>query len=324
MARTRNTADLLLDVAARVGRPAADGLLSDAELLDRIDEEMRSELTAKLVSVRSEYLLRTYTTSIVSGTASYRIPDRAIGMGLRELLIVDANSNEFNATQVDGEDRFIFANAAATPSGAPFAFTFDDGKITLLPTPAQSGYTLKLRYYGRMSQLVETTAVAAIASMKTTSSVTLTSPTPPSTISTTGAIVDIVRGDGMHESMYEDLIVSGLSGSDLSFTTSVLDSTEIANSATQNQRIDYVCPRGQTVYPPVPEMLWPALIAIGCRVYCEAIKDTQGMEIAQAMYLRHVENAMTVMKPRIDGEALRPIGRSTPLRGGMRYGWWPR
>lgn len=323
MSRTRNTADLLLNVSARVGRPAADGLLSDAELLDRIDEEYRSEFTAILVSMRSEYGLRTYTTSIASGTTQYRIPDRAVGMAIRDVLITDASGNEWNAVQVAEEDRYVYANSTYAPGLSPFAFTLEDGVVTLLPTPVSGqSYSLKLRYWGRLPQLIETTGAAAISSAPTTLTLTLvTSPTPPSAVTATGAIVDIVRGDGMHEAIYEDHTVKTWSTPTLTLNEAHVVA-EIATSTTQNERVDYVCPRGQTVYPNVPEMLWPALVAVGCRVYCEAIKDQAGLEAAHAMFERHVTNARSVMQPRVDGEQLKPIGRYSPLRGASRGSWW--
>lgn len=320
MARTRNTADLLLNVSARVGRPAADGLLSDAELLDRIDEEMRSELTALLVSLRSEYLLRSTTIATVVGTASYRIPDRAAGMTVREVLITDG-TYEWNATQVAVEDAYAYTGTRLSAGPAPYSFTLRDGYITLLPTPTATTYSIVIKYVGRLSRLIETTAGAAISSAVSTTKLSLvTSPTPPSTVTTVGALIDVIRGDGCFEPMYSDEAVSAWSTPELTIAPAITVA-EISTSTTQNARVDYVCPAGQTVYPQVPESLWPCLVSLGCRVYCEAIGDRAGMSAANAVYEKHLANAHSIMQPRVAGEMVKPVGRSSPLRGAYPGRW---
>jgi hypothetical protein len=321
MTRARTSDDLLTDVRARVTAPAANGLLGSTELLHLADEEMQTEISALLIGVRSEYWLTSYTIAITSGVSSYRIPDRAAGMTLRDVTVYDANGNEWDANQYAADKRYLFTNASWAPGG-PFAFTLENGQLVLLPTPAQSGYTLRLRYYSRPSRLIATSGAGLITAPTSTTVITV-SGSPPSTITTTGALVDIVRGDGMYEVLYEDRIVASELAGQITFNSATpVVVSEIATSTTQNQRADYLCPSGYTVYPPIPDCVWPVLVSATCRAYCEATADMRGLEAAAVMFERRKKLALDILQPRVDSQPVQPIPTDTPLRGsGGRYGW---
>jgi hypothetical protein len=314
----KTTADLISEARARTAAPATDGLVSDSELLSLADQEMRSEVAQILIAARSEYWLEESTASITSGTATYRIPDRALGMGMRDVTIYDANDNEWNLIQVPADRRYLYS----TPnlSGAPSAFTLENGELTLLPTPSSSDWTLRLRYYVMPPRLVQTSEAARISSAGSTTTLTLiVTTTPPSTVTTVGALVDIVRGGGMFETLYADRVVAGWASPTLTLeSTTPIATAQIATSTTQNQRADYLCPSGQTVFPPLPDTLWPVLVAATCRAYCEAIGDARALEIADAMFARKVAAARSMLTPRVDGEEVRIVPLHTPLRGGRR------
>jgi hypothetical protein len=315
MARTTDA--LVTAVTARVGRPAADGLLSDAELLARLDEEMRTDLAGKIVTARSEYWLTTSTTAIAADQSDYRLPDRCLGNALRDVTIYETvnPTNERDLEQIGAADRLEIG----TSTGDPSHFMLKDGKIQLLPTPAVSGYTLRFAFYRSPPELIATTSAAAISSaFSSTVLVLIVSPTPPSTVTATAGLVDIVRGAGMYDVISENS-VSNWSSPNLTLSTAI-DTTEIATSTVTNQRADYVCPLGQTVYPPLPDVFWPALVALGCRVYCEAIKDVVGMRAANDVYERKVAAALGIVVPRVDGEPKKIRPRHTPLRSGSRSG----
>lgn len=318
--RARTTTDLVADIRVRTAAPATDGLVSDAELLQLADEEMRTELAQILISARSEYWLAVETQTIVSGTAAYRIPDRALGQGLRDVTVYDENDNEWNLVQIPADRRYLYTQP--TSNGSPAAFTLDNGKVVLLPTPSTSGYTLRLRYYARPPRLDLLTNCAAILSASSTTSVTLsgTIPTWVTQISDADAYVDIVRGDGMRDAILADGIAT-----DYDTPTLTLDATtpivvaDIASTASPTGgRVDYLCHAGFTCYPPIPDELQPVLVALGCRAYAEAIGDQAAMQAADAMYRRKAAAARSVLIPRVDGEDLRIVPLGTPLRNGRR------
>lgn len=316
--RARTTDDLLTDVRARTASPTTNDLLSPAELLQLIDEEMRTELARDIVALRSEYWLEEETSAIVAGQSEYRIPDRALGMTLRDVTIYDVNGNEWNVAQVGAADRYVYSGATGTAS----AFTLNNGKVVLLPEPATSGYTLRLRYYAQPARLALVSDCAAITSALVGTFVKINVATTPSaSLTTVGALVDIVRGAGMFESIYTDQAVTAWVSPDLTISPGYTVG-DISTPAT-NARVDYVCPSGRTVYPPIPESVWGVLVALGCKAYCEAVGDERGLNAASIAYERKRKAALEVMLPRVDGETRRVTPKHTPLRGAPRrsFGW---
>ncbi len=327
MAVAKTTADLITDVRSRVAAPSTDSLVSDTELLGLADQEQRTECALILIAARSEYWLTDYTVAVTSGTNAYRLPDRALGQTLRDVTIYDASSNEWNLLNIPADQRHGWQNGGLT--GTPAAFTLENGKVVLLPSPNVAGHTLRMRYYAAPSRLILTSAASAIdsASGNGTCSLTLSVlSTVPATVSAVAGIVDVVRGAGMHESMFRDCAVSSWSTPILviAAATPSIVAADIATSTVTNQRVDYVCPAGQTVYPPIPETLWPVLVGLTCRAYCEAIGDARGADAASATLERKIGIARSMLTPRVDGEVQRIVPIGTPLRSGGRrsLGGW--
>lgn len=327
MPRARTTDDLLSEVRARVAAPSANGLLSSTELLELATQELRTEIAHLLISIRSEYWLANYTASITSGVSSYRLPDRALGMGLRDVTIVDSNSREWNAVQIPADQRYLWTRGQNWAPSGPFAFTLDNGSCVLLPAPtsAASGYTLRLRYYVQPSRLVAVSETAAItrATSDTTLALEGTIPSWVSNISDFDVYVDVVRGGGMFDLLLMDGLASSYSDPTLTLdATTPIDSAEVADARYAYGRRDVFCKAGETSYVQVPDSVWPLLVALTCRAYCEAIGDMRGMEAAAAMYERKRKAALGILEPRVDGEVMRPVPIHTPLRRGRRFGGW--
>jgi hypothetical protein len=320
VAIAKTTDDLLTDVRARVVAPSANGLLSSTEILALADQEMRTELAAILIGIRSEYWLANYTTSITSGTASYRMPDRALGMALRDVTVYDSNGREYDCVNIPADQRYLWTRGQTWAPTGPFAFTLDNGAVVLLPTPSSSGWTLRMRYYASPSRLVATSEAMAIETPLDADTLRVTEPVV-SKITTSGAYVDVVRGAGMFDVIFENITVlytSGAGSGELDLYET-FDEDDVSDSVPTNARVDYVCASGETVYPPIPESMWPLLVALTCRAYCEAVGDMRGLEAAAAMYERKKAAALAIMQPRVDGEVQRPMPIFSPLRGG-RYG----
>ncbi len=329
MARAKSTADVLTEVRARVTAPNTNGLLSDDETIELADQEMRTELADLLISARSEYWLTSYTVSITSGLADYRIPDRSLLMGLRDVTIYDSTGREWNVPQVGADRRALFATGNAGSCDPARAFTLENGAVTLLPTPAASGYTLRLRYYRTPSTLtaVGTASTGSNCTLLRAPSATTLYATDviSNTALTTGdTLLDAVRGAGMYDLIFSENVLLSFASHTFTLTTS-FDTAEFAShlntTADSGKRIDYICVAGTTPLPPIPEALWPVLISATCRSYCEAVNDRGGMEAAQAVFERRKHAAAKLLQPRVDGEPVQAIPLDTPLRAGRARGW---
>jgi hypothetical protein len=330
MPTAKTTDDLLAEVRARVAAPSANGLLSSEEILELADQEMRAELASLLIGVRSEYWLTSYTTSVTANTASYRIPDRSLGMGLRDVTLYDASGNEWNLIQVPADKRYFYARNTSNP---PRAFTLENGQVTLLPTPTQSGYTLRLRYYTTPPTLALVSDSGSLTSIVDSTHVGIHSEST-ARVRTVLNKVDIIRGGGMFDVIDADNEVAGYVAStstegslELDVALTAAEQAEISQPGYPPQagmRQDYVCISGTTVYPPIPEICWPVLVSATCRAFCEAVGDSRGMEAAAAIFERRKRTALDVLAPRVDGEPVQPVPIDTPLRspyGVRRWRW---
>lgn len=329
MATPRTTADLLSDVRARVAAPSANGLVSSADILALADQELRTELAAMLMTMKSEYWLADYTVAIATGNARYRLPPNAMGAGLRDVTVYDPEGREFNVAQIPADQRYMWTHGQTWAMTGPFVFTFENDEIVLLPTPEQStqGWTLRMRYYRKPSVLDLTSNASTIRSADTFILVVDSASAPASFSNTAGsANVDIVSSRAMHEVIAEELEYSVWSAGSVILDT-LITPAQVASITVSNgkpgQAQDYLCLSGKTVYPQIPESMWPLLVAVTCRAYCEVVGDMRGFQAASAMFERKKAAAVSMMTPRIDGEKRRPIPFFTPLRGGgrSRRGW---
>lgn len=328
MPRAKTTADLLTELRARVSAPAANGLLDPDELIELADQEQRSEIASILIGVRSEYWLTSYTTSITSGLAEYRVPDRALGMGLRVLTIYDANGREWDVPQVDASRRYEFAAGNSGQCDPARAFTFENGTLTLLPTPSVSGYTLRLRYYTTPPTLTAVTNAAAIQVASTTTTLTVFEAPTNTDLSGGDVYIDVYRGAGMSEALTAGNLVTDYTTLVFTLTDPIVVADFASHSGLSTprpgERVDYITVAGTTVYPPIPEVLWPVLLTATTRSYYEAIGDTRGLEAAAAIFDRRKRMALDVLQPRVDGQPVQAIPLDTPLRNGRGRagGWW--
>lgn len=303
--------------------PATDSLVSDAELLALADGEMRTELAQVLIGAKSEYWLADATQAVTSGTATYRLPSRSLGMTLRKPTLYDASGNEWPLGSVSAEDRYAFTSGSVT--GIPHAFTLEDGSITLLPTPGVSGLTLRFRYYASPSTLDLTSNCALITRATATTTIQTSSTPSAMAVADTDRYVDVIRGAGMFDRMYEDLAMTVFAANEATLSAStpivVADITTALNHA--GGQAEYLVRAGYTPLPPIPDVLWPVLVAATRRSYCEAVGDVRGMAAAENMFSRKRAAAVSLLTPRVDGQPPRVIPSATPLRGGgRRVGRW--
>lgn len=333
MASVKTTADLLADVRARVAAPASNGLLSSSEILALADQEMRTELGAMLIDARSEYWVTDYTTPVVEGQALYYLPNDGNGLGLRDVTVYDPNGREYNVAQIPQDQRYIWTQGQTWATTAPFVFCLENRGIVLLPTPQQntSGWTLRLRYYRQPSTLCLVTDAAFIYTVNGDGTTLTVEGAAPAAFSNANgnALIDVVSSAQMHPVIAEERFFTNWSGGGL--ITNINPPLTDAQRAQINsisgragQRADYVCVSGTTVFAPIPDVLYPVLVGLTCRAYCEAIGDTRGMQVAASMVERKKELAMGQLVPRVDGEIRRPIPLHTPLRAGRtrrRWGW---
>ena len=287
--------DLIASVKRR-GRIPTAGDVDTAYLLAVLNEEMQSYIVPFITSQREDYFIAHYDVTLAAGTVSYRLPTRSVGQALREVSIINAQSQLENFPRVSRENL----------GGGTRGFYLDGNVLMLVvDNPANVGTlgtAIRMTYHMRPNSLVSTTSVGIIQSINTgTKQVTLTS--APGSF-TSASLYDIVRARPGFESLAMDQSAS-VSGTTLTFANT-LPSDLVTG--------DVVCLAGEANYPQVPLEIHPLLAQRACAKILEAQGDAEQLGSSLQALGRLEADAAKLLTPRVAGEVERIINRESAFR----------
>lgn len=317
MAKT--TDDLVEDVRslARLpdaGDPDASGILRFG------DAEMVSLLAALMKSAQKEHWMDPVDTAGDGVTTRFKLPRRALDRAYRSVKLVTTQGDEIPTTEC----------APGNTDGARSIQVYYVERDSLVFTKAiTSDYTLRVRVRRRPSQLVAVSACSAITKATSTTALTCSSTTWLAALQVADppvpTYVDIVAGDSPHDLTYLDRLVTAYSGTavtlDASTPIAVADFVDL--TAISNDRVDYVCLRDTTCYPPLPEAGFPALVAGTALRVLQSLGDPNAEKI-RAVYQERLATAMQLISPRNDEGGRAIVNRNGGLRSGGGGGWGRR
>lgn len=321
--------DLISAVRRRAQLPdaAADGAVSDADILEMANEELDLRLVPLVRQSRGDYWVTVYDTPIVSGTASYRVPERAQASALRDVAVVDSAGREWPIPQMGIEDA---AHVLQVTGGIRASRFYMQGtEVVLAPTPTDEGFTLRMRYHRSHPTLVP-------LSQSGTAYVTEDDPTllsvrrtpltlpdgyalnpAPTTWSSVPLEVDVYFvlppfGVGAHDVVLEDVDVTA---NVWRFTPE--DTSLLAGIPTDVYMMASLS--GNTSIVDLPRECWPLLVSALVARVNEVIGDRDAAQMAYALYERESVNVMRILTPRVEGNPQRIIQRNSALRSQRRW-----
>ncbi len=265
--------------------PANQATFSTAEILSLGDEVMQTSILPALLAVREEFLVTSLDYTITANQSSYLIPQRSVGMTIRELQIVDANGNVRNLPRISLDKLHLMSSISSTPD----SFYLRGDNIILTPTPSSTTGTLRVYYSIRAGNLVQTTATAVISAINTSTNV-VTVTTIPSTWST-GSIFDLIQGTGAHQYLSIDLTSTLVSGSDITLP-----------SLPSNLAVgDYISLTGESSLIQLPPDFRPTLATLTAAEMLIAMNQPNGEKLL-AKGIRSLDIAQKMVAPRVIGE----------------------
>jgi hypothetical protein len=273
---------------------------------------------------RGDYWVTTHDETIVSGTASYRVPERAQASGLRDLSIVDDAGREWPVPQMHLEDRGI-----AEVYGGGIActrFYMEGANVVLVPEPEVSGYTLRMRYHRSHPTLVplsESGTMAVTSGALNALRVPFTGPNnitlqpSPAAFGISGITIDVAWTTPPFGPAALDLYVQDVDATDPVVWVYTLAAPGLPASIPENVYMlgSYA---GQTSVVDLPRECWPLFVSALTARVCELIGDRDAAQVAYGLYERESQNIMGLLTPRIEGERQVIIDRYSPLRSGRR------
>jgi hypothetical protein len=286
-----------------------DGRFSDAELLQFADQETLM-ITRDIISVRQDFLVEQVPVSLASSTDGVRIPPRAIGGKVRDIVVQDAPGNSTTPGNYVAIPRIDMSDRYANPVG--YYYTGNNIMFwNVVPAMSSQGAQVLLNYYARPGQLILTGSALRVTSVDTVNGAVTGSGASMSGVLS----LDVTKGTtGFESALYNK-------------TTYVPVGFTVGNMGTDVASVevgDWVSPSG---YSPVPQLPidFHQILAQRVIVKClESIGDNEGFQRAQSKATEMQNAALSLIAERDDGnpEKLRLDVFSPWVRNNR---WiWPR
>jgi len=308
MVAAKTTDDLLEEVREEAMLPDAEGRIDSAGILRIASKRLSTSIADLLISLRQERWVTTHSdVAIMSGTARYRIPARALAAGVADVLIVDSGGEVYSAHELAAEERWRYTAGRRGPWNSPFAYAWEGDYVVLLPTPDASGYSLRIRYPRQPARLVAVDACVEVKSVG--SGVWDPNGAIPGTWGASETL-DYVRGQPGGDVLAIDVVTTYSSPL---FTPSTMPA-ELGPG-------DYACQAGETCIPPIPESVWAVLVSETALGVLRAIGDPGGTADVERNLAAATVHARNVLAPRNRGERKMVVAHSSALRGGRFAGW---
>lgn len=156
------SSDLIEAIKRKISFPISQVTFTEDDLLAFANEEMMISQVPSVLSYHEEYFVTTLTVPLLARQNKYPIPERAIGMKLRDIFWSDQSGNLFEMTRINSEDRAFFQqNLGATQ--AIHKFYLEGNNVVLTPSLIDNPTgSLVFVYFLRPNQLVTNDQAAII------------------------------------------------------------------------------------------------------------------------------------------------------------------
>lgn len=163
MAKPWKTSDDIIDAVKRkIMFPISQSTFDEDDILAFANEEMASSQVPSILQFHEEYFVTSKTVALVANKSRYPIPDRAIGLRLRDLFFIDSAGNLFEMTRIlpGEEDAYQNGSDSGTP---PYQYKIEGNDVVVVPEIGGSPTgSLIFSYYIRPNQLVRDSRAAII------------------------------------------------------------------------------------------------------------------------------------------------------------------
>lgn len=162
------TNDLVAAVQRKISFPTSQSTFQTSDILAFINEEMMISQVPSVLQYHQEFFVYKAYVPLISFKTRYPIPNRAIGMKLRDVFYVDQNGNYYEMTRVNPEEKAWFQRDFNT-GRQPYPYYLEGNDIVFTSTqiPNPTGY-LQISFFIRPNQLVTDDNAAIITNFART------------------------------------------------------------------------------------------------------------------------------------------------------------
>lgn len=156
--------DLIEAVKRKMAFPIAQVTFDEQAILNFANEEMYLAQVPSIMQFHEEYLVHSLDIPLKANTSKYPIPNRAIGMKLRDVYYADDNNNLYEMTKISPDDKNYY-QGGYNNGNSPYHYYLQNNSIVIAPGigPNPVG-RLAVTYYLRPNALVPNARAAIISS----------------------------------------------------------------------------------------------------------------------------------------------------------------
>lgn len=230
------TDDVIEAIKLTISFPLSQNTFTYNDIVKFINQELLLNAVPTLIEEHEEYLtFKSPLVPLVDGISRYPIPNRAIGMALRDLLWSDSSGNFFKMSRIAPEDKAYFQRNVGS-NQAIGKYYLEGNEIVLTPQ-IQSGATGNLNFiiFLRPNQLVRNDRAAIIQSFQ--KSITVAN----NTISVGDEMIITIGNQTPSPTIYTFTAVTGSPvGNEFLIGTTASDTAQNLYNAISNAGIDGV------------------------------------------------------------------------------------
>lgn len=283
----------------------------DDALLRLINAALYDELVPFVIANSADYFVREATVPLVAGQSDYRLPTRAVGNVLRDIHWTDGQDRQIILTQVTLSNVPDFL--LSSPSAVPTQFAMIGNFVRPLPLNAASG-SLVMSYFFRPGALVTSDNYRQVASVDSSTAITLTSAVP--TGWSTANKFDAHSEESGAENRVWDQAASTVSGTGITFS-SAIDGSVAGTRAIEVG--DYVCLADKAAVPGLPVEAHSILAQAALCKVMESDGDVEALKSARQSLGRQLRLLGQTIAQRVQGKPQIVLNRNSFLRTQRRY-----
>jgi len=167
--------DIIEAVKRRISFPVYQSTFEDTDILQFANDVMREEILPNILQYHEEYFVVDSSVELKPNQSKYPIPNRAVGMKLRDIAFGDGNvtdslpyGNLFETTRVNADDKVWF-EGSGLGNGIAYQIYLQGNDVVITPSVDSSPTGLLVFYwFMRPNQLVEETRAFIISAFSKT------------------------------------------------------------------------------------------------------------------------------------------------------------
>lgn len=164
MATPYLTSDDIIEAVKRaISFPSSQQTFTDEDILYFANQEMFISQVPSVLQYHQEYFVAYVDVPLIANKIRYTIPDRAIGMKIRDLFYLDTNNNLYEMTRINPEDKAWFQRDFNATGSNSYAYYLEGNEIVLpstnMPNPVGN---FRISFFIRPNQLVADENAAVI------------------------------------------------------------------------------------------------------------------------------------------------------------------